>query len=298
MATLRDIKRRIRSVKNIAQSTRALQLVASSKMRRAQDRVLAARPYADQLQRLLSRLALAGGLEEPLPLMQERPLRNLGVVLISPDRGFCGALPGNLNRHAAQTVLDELRAARNGNAAAGQNDKGSFIAIGRKGRDFVVRTGQTLLGEFVQYGDNPDINTVRAIARVATDAYLNQEVDRVDLVYAKFVSTASQQPVTVQLLPVQPPTQTEEGHTEEYIFEPDPATLFAELLPRYVETLIYQAMLESLASQWSAQMVAMKNATDNATELVSDLTLTYNKARQQAITTQILEVVAGANAGS
>ena len=295
MATLRDIKRRIRSVKNIAQSTRALQLVASSKMRRAQDRVLAARPYSEQLQRLLSRLAQAGGLDEPQPLMQERPLRNLGVVLVTPDRGFCGSLPGNLNRHAAQSVLNELRAAQNGNFNA-QNARGHFVAVGRKGRDFVVRSHQPMLGEFVQYGDIPDVNLVRAIARVATDAYLNQEVDRVDLIYAKFVSTASQRPVTVQLLPVQPPTQTEEGHIEEYIFEPDPATLFAELLPRYIETLIYQAMLESLASQWSAQMIAMKNATDNATELVGDLTLTYNKARQQAITTQILEVVAGANA--
>ncbi len=294
MATLRDIKRRIRTVKNIAQSTRALQLVASSKMRRAQDRVLAARPYAEQLQRLLSRLANAGGLDEPQPLMQQRPLRNLGVVLISPDRGFSGALPGNLNRHAAQTVLDELRAAQNGSASP-QDQQGYFVAVGRKGRDFVVRTRQHLLGEFVQYGDQPDINTVRAIARVATDAYLNNEVDRVDLVYAKFVSTAVQQPVNIQLLPVVPPEQ-EEGPVEEYIFEPDPATLFAELLPRYIETLVYQAMLETLASQWSAQMIAMKNATDNATELVGDLTLTYNKARQQAITTQILEVVAGANA--
>src|SRR5579885_769281 len=293
MATLRDIKRRIRTVKNIAQSTRALQLVASSKMRRAQARVLAARPYAEQLQRLLSRLANAGGLDEPQPLMQQRPLRNLGVVLISPDRGFSGALPGNLNRHAAQTVLDELRAAQNGSASP-QDQQGYFVAVGRKGRDFVVRTRQHLLGEFVQYGDQPDINTVRAIARVATDAYLNNEVDRVDLVYAKFVSTAVQQPVNIQLLPVVPPEQ-EEGPVEEYIFEPDPATLFAELLPRYIETLVYQAMLETLASQWSAQMIAMKNATDNATELVGDLTLTYNKARQQSITTQILEVVAGAS---
>ncbi len=294
MATLRDIKRRIRSVKNIAQSTRALQLVASSKMRRAQDRVLAARPYADQLQRLLTRLAQAGGMDEPQPLMEQRPLRNLGIVLVSPDRGFCGSLPGNLNRHAAQTVLDELRAAQNG-AFQPQDALGNFIAVGRKGRDFAIRTQQRLLGEFTQYGDQPDINTVRAIARLATDAYLNGEVDRVDLIYAKFISTVSQQPITIQLLPVVPPAQTEEGTSEEYIFEPDPATLFGELLPRYIETLIYQAMLESLASQWSAQMVAMKNATDNATELVGDLTLIYNKARQQAITTQILEVVAGAS---
>lgn len=292
MATLRDIKRRIRSVKNIAQSTRALQLVASSKMRRAQDRVTAARPYSEQLQRLLSRLASAGGLDEPQPLMEQRPLHNLGMILVSPDRGFCGALPGNVNRHAAQTVLEEMRAA--GDGANAQNQS-YFVAVGRKGRDFVVRSRQHLLGEFTQYGDNPDINLVRAIARLATDAYLNNEVDRVDLVYAKFVSPAVQQPVTIQLLPVTPPAQ-EEGPVEEYIFEPDPATLFAELLPRYIETLIYQAMLESLASQWSAQMIAMKNATDNASELVNDLTLTYNKARQQAITTQILEVVAGANA--
>ncbi len=293
MATLRDIRRRIRSVKNTAQITRAMQLVASSKMRRAQERVLAARPYAEQLQRLLSRLARAGGLDEPQPLMEQRPLRNLGVVLVSPDRGLCGALPSNLNRHAAQTVLDELRAARNGNVNPA-TDQGYFVAVGRKGRDFVLRSRQRLIGEFVQYGDNPDINLVRAIARVATDAYLNNEVDRVDLIYTRFLSTISQQPVTIQLLPVVPPQQEEEGPVEEYIYEPDPATLFAELLPRYVETLIYQAMLESLASQYSAQMVAMKNATDNATELVADLTLVYNKARQQAITTQILEVVAGA----
>src|SRR5262249_44819019 len=159
MATLRDIKRRIRSVKNIAQSTRALQLVASSKMRRAQDRVLAARPYSEQLQRLLSRLANAGGLDDPQPLMQQRPLHNLGVVLVSPDRGFSRALPGHLNRYAAQTVLEELRAARNGNANL--QDQGYFVAVGRKGRDFAVRTRQRLLGEFTQYGDRPDITTVR-----------------------------------------------------------------------------------------------------------------------------------------
>src|SRR5262249_52605315 len=265
MATLRDIKRRIRSVKNIAQSTRALQLVASSKMRRAQERVLASRPYSEQLQRLLTRLAQAGGLDEPQPLMEQRPLRNLGVVLVSPDRGFCGALPTNLNRHAAQTVLDEFRSARNGSAAA-HADVGAFVAVGRKGRDFVLRSQQRLLGEFTQYGDQPDIATVRAIARVATDAFLNDEVDRVDLVYTKFLSTVSQQPVTIPLLPVVPPAHSEEVTSEEYIFEPDPASLFAALLPRYVETLIYHAMLESLASQYSAQMVAMKNATDNATE--------------------------------
>jgi F-type H+-transporting ATPase subunit gamma len=294
MATLRDIKRRIRSVKNIAQSTRALQLVASSKMRRAQERVLAARPYAEQLQRLLTRLAQAGGQDEPQPLMEQRPLHNLGIVLVSPDRGFCGSLPANLNRFAAQAVLDELRAAQNG-AFTPQDALGYFVAVGRKGRDFVVRSQQRLIGEFTQYGDQPDINTVRAIARLAIDAYLNNEVDRIDLIYAKFLSTVSQQPVSIQLLPVAPPTYEEVGPTEEYIYEPDPTTLFTELLPRYVETLIYQAMLESLASQWSAQMVAMKNATDNATELVGDLTLIYNKARQQAITTQILEVVAGAS---
>lgn len=289
MASTREIRRRIRSVKNVGQITRAVQLVASSKMRRAQDRVLQSRPYSDQLVKLLTRLARQAAGEDDQPLMRVRPPHHVGIVLVTPDRGLAGALPGNLIRRAGQLALDMRR----------QNPDVSFkfVAVGRKGRDWIVRTQQHLVAEFTGLGDQPSTADVRAIARTVTDLYIEEQVDQVQLVYPRFVSTVSQVPTVVQLLPVEPPEQAEEeGPEPQYIFEPDAATIFGELLPRYVETLIYQPLLEAVASFYSAQMVAMKNATDNAQELVADLTLTYNKARQAAITNQILEVVAGASA--
>lgn len=295
MPSLRDIRRRIRSVKNTAQITKAMQMVASSKMRRAQERVQQARPYAEQIRALVSRLANAAGedLGEGVALLRTRPVHNLGFVVLTPDRGLCGALPSNINRKAMASALE----VQNQVAAQGERPRIEFIAVGRKGRDFIVRTQQQLMAEFTNYGDRPSITDATAIAQVAVDAFLKGEVDAVYLVYAKFVNTVTQQPISVQLLPVQPPTKDEgedRKKTVEYIYEPDPRSLFEALLPRYVDTLVYQALLETIASFYSAQMVAMKNATDNAKELVDDLTLTYNKARQSAITTQILEVVAGA----
>jgi F-type H+-transporting ATPase subunit gamma len=287
MASTREIRRRIRSVKNVGQITRAVQLVASTKMRRAQDRAAASRPYSEQLIKLLSRLA-AEARDEDQPLMRTRTVRNAAIVLISPDRGLAGALPSNLNRRAGQLAL-ELR-----QKAGAANVGVSFIAVGRKGRDWVVRSRQPLIAEFTALGDQPSLANVRAIARTITDAYLAEQVDQVHLVYPRFVSNAVQTPTALQLLPVEPPDQAAvAGPTPQYIFEPDAATIFGELLPRYIETQIYQPLLESIASFYSAQMVAMKNATDNANELVGDLTLTYNKVRQTAITTQILEIVAG-----
>jgi len=171
------------------------------------------------------------------------------------------------------------------------------VAVGRKGRDFVMRNQYRLTAEFTNYGDRPSLNDASAIAQVATDAFLKGEVDVVYVVYPKFVNTVTQQPTVVQLLPVQPPADEGDSRREtiDYIYEPDAASIFEALLPRYIDTLVYQALLETLASFYSAQMVAMKNATDNANDLLQDLTLTYNKARQAAITTQILEVVSGAN---
>ena len=291
MATAREIRRRIRSVRNVAQITRAVQMVASSKMRRAQERVVASRPYSDELMRLVARLAKQAGEEEDLPLMKSRPVKRVGVVVVSPDRGLAGGLPGNINRRAAQLAADLRREANNASLAI------SFIAVGRRGRDFLARTQQSIIAEFTNLGDQPAQRDVRAIARTVSDAYLNGEVDRVLLVYPKFVSTVVQTPTVVQLLPVEPPEEAEtNGPTPQYIYEPNAAEIFAALLPRYIETLIYEPLLENVASFYSAQMVAMKNATDNATDLVEDLTLTYNKARQTAITTPILEVVAGSNA--
>ncbi len=295
MPSLRDIRRRIRSVKNTAQITKAMQMVASSKMRRAQERVQQARPYADQLRDLVSRLARTSGddVGEGVALLKQRPIRTIGFIVITPDRGLCGALPSNINRKAAATA-QELQ---NQVAAQSARPRLEFIAVGRKGRDFLVRSQLPLIAEFTNYGDRPAMNDASAIAQVAVDAFLKGEVDAVYVVYAKYVNTVLQQPTVMQLLPVKPPvenTDTEQKRTIEYIYEPDASSIYEALLPRYVDVQVYQTLLETIASFYSAQMIAMKNATDSAKELVQDLTLTYNKARQAAITTQILEVIAGA----
>jgi F-type H+-transporting ATPase subunit gamma len=296
MASTREIKRRIGSIKNIGQITKAMQMVATSKMRRAQERVQQARPYADQLRGMVSRLARAGGADigAGAALMAERPVHKVGYVLISPDSGLCGALPSNINRRLVSSVQEVQR------ELAGQGTQSpeiDIIAAGRKGRDFVLRSPYNLKADFSNYGARPGLSDASAIAQAAVDAFIKGEVDVVYLVYAKFVNTVTQVPTVVQLLPVQPPAdEGDEKKNVEYIYEPDPQSLFEALLPRYVDLQVYQALLESLASQWSAQMVAMKNATDSAKELLEDLNLTYNKARQASITTQILEVVSGAEA--
>lgn len=296
MPSTREIKRRIGSIKNIGQITRAMQMVATSKMRRAQDRVQQARPYAEQLRGMVSRLARAGGSDigAGAALMAERPVRKIGYLLITPDSGLCGALPSNINRRIVHSIHDVQRELAETGGGSADVD---IIAVGRKGRDFVVRSPYNLIAEFTNYGTTPGLTDATAIAQVAVDAFIKGEVDVVYLVYAKFVNTVTQVPTVVKLLPVEPPVdETDEKKNVEYIYEPDPQSLFEALLPRYVDLQVYQGMLESLASQWSAQMVAMKNATDSAKELLEDLNLTYNKARQASITTQILEVVSGAEA--
>ena len=295
MPSTREIRRRIRSVKNTAQITKAMQTVASSKMRRAQERVQQSRPYADQLRGLVSRLARVTGEDVggEIALLKQRPVRKIGIVVISPDSGLCGALPSNINRKAATTAIEEQRRF----AEQGERPAVDYVAVGRKGRDFVLRNQLHLIAEFTKYGDRPSLQDASAIAQVAVDAFLNGEVDIVYLVYPKFINTVSQLPTTVQLLPVQPPPEQEgESKTIEYIYEPDATSIYEALLPRYVNVQVYQALLETIASFNSAQMVAMKNATDNANDLIQDLTLTYNKARQASITTEILEIVSGAAA--
>ena len=295
MPSTREIRRRIRSVKSTAQITKALQLVASSKMRRAQERVEQSRPYAEQLRALVSRLSTVTGtdLGDEVALLKQRPVRTIGILSVTPDSGFSGALPSNINRKVLATAQDEQKRL----TEQGEQPKLEFIAVGRKGRDFLVRTQQHLLAEFTNYGDKPNISDATAIAQVAVDAFLKGEVDVVYLVYAKFVNTVTQQPTAIQLLPVQPPeTHSNEREVQEYIYEPDAESIFRALLPRYVDILVYQALLEAVASFQSARMVAMKNATDSANDLIDDLSLTYNKARQASITNQILEIVAGASA--
>lgn len=295
MPSTQGLRRRIRSVRNTAKITKAMQMVASSKMRGAQERVQKSRPYSEQIRALVSRLANAVGedIGEGVTLLKERPVRNIGVLLITPDRGLCGSLPSTINRKATATALEEQKK----QTQQGQRPDISYVAVGRKGRDFIVRTRQHMLAEFTNYGDKPSLNDATAIAQVAVDAFLKGEVDIVFLVYAKFINTVTQRPTAIQLLPVEPPVEeASEKKKTEYIYEPDAKSILEALLPRYVDVVVYQAMLEAVASEQSAKMVAMKNATDNALDLLKDLDLTYNKLRQSNITTQILEVISGANA--
>lgn len=289
MPTIRQLKRRIVSVKNTAKITNALQLVAASKMRRAQDRALQARPYASKLQVVLAGLssAASGVDEEDLhPLLKSRPVKTIGLVHVTPDRGLCGGLNANLNRSA-------------GTFAVEQQNPLSVIAVGRKGRDFFIRNHLHVEAEFTELGDYPRQTETVPIAGVLIADYLSGAVDAVYLSYADFVSTVVQRPVIKKLLPIEPPRMEDsaaESFRQGYIIEPSPRSVFERLLPRYIEMLIYHAVLESAASEQSARMVAMKNASDNAQDITKELTLTYNKARQEQITKELLDIVGGAAA--
>jgi F-type H+-transporting ATPase subunit gamma len=286
VATAREIRRRIRSVKNIAKITKAMQLVAAARMRKAQQRVLEARPYADALAQVLSGLATQTGRVRH-PLLAQRPPERIVIIEVSPDRGLCGSLISNLNRRVARQLVES-------------GSKASMLVVGRKARDFARRTNTPVIGEFTNIPDNPKLTDVTPIARLVIDAYTEERADRVLLAYTRFISTLTQQPVLEQLLPVAPPEGTEpsERHaaTSNYVYEPDEKAVLTELLPRYVEMRLYQAVLESKASFFSAQMVAMRNATDNANERADDYTLALNKARQAGITREIAELAAGAAA--
>lgn len=285
MPSPREIRRRVRGVKTMRQTTRALEMVAASKMRRAQERVTQSRPYSDRLREVLGDLASIQLDTEELkqfPLLAAREVKKTALIVITPDRGLAGALNSNIIRRTAQYIRQE----------AGVPVE--TIAVGKKGRDFLVRTRQELVAEFIKLGDRPTLDDIRPIAEVAINDYLEGKVDSVQIVYPKFINTLTQQATVVQLLPVDRPETDNE--TSDYIFEPDAATVLNAILPRYIEVVLYQAVLETVASFYSAQMVAMRNASDNAKELVDDLSLTLNKVRQAQITNEVAEISAGANA--
>lgn len=287
MPSPREIRRRIRSVKNMSQITRAMEMVAASKMRRAQDRVTSGRPYSERLREVIGDLASLQLEPEQLqqfPLLEQREVKRTAVILITPDRGLSGSLTTNILRRTTQYIRQE---AQGGNPMV--------IAVGKKGRDFAARTGQDLIAEFIQMGDRPSLNDVRPIAQAAIQEFLEGRVDAVHILYPQFVNTLTQRPEVLQLLPITQPEGSAE-RAEDYIFEPNAIEVLNQLLPRYVEVNLYQAVLENIASFYSAQMVAMRNATDNAKELSDDLSLAYNKARQAQITNEVAEIAAGANA--
>jgi len=292
MPSLRDIRRRIRSIRNTAKITKAMELVAASRLRRAQMRVTAARPYADAIRKLVAELGAAapsgGGALHPL--LVQREVHRVGVLLVTPDRGLAGALNTNVIRRGTEVIGEYER-------AVGQTVE--VVTVGRKGQDFLARRGRKLLGTFTGMVASVKYDDVIPIARVITDSFIDGSIDRAVLVYPRFISTLSQRPEVVQLLPITPPepqSGQERPRRLDYIFEPDPQSILEQLLPRYVEVLIYQAVLETAASFFSAQMVAMRNATDNANDLVESLSLTYNKVRQANITREVTEIASAAEA--
>ena len=284
MPSVRQIRRRIRSVENTAKITKAMSMIAASKMRRAQESALSGRPYSDRIQSLLSHLAAQPqDDEERMPaLLRRREVNNVQVVVITPDRGLTGGLNSNINRAAAQFIV-------------AQSAKVSVICVGRKGRDFMVRSGQDVRAVFTDMPDRPQLTDVTPITRLVIDAYTREETDAVYLAYADFVNTTSQRPVVQPLLPVEP-ADLRPQEAVGYIYEPFDLTVLSALLPRFVEMQTYHAVLEGIASEQSARMVAMRNATDNALSMAEDLTLLMNKVRQETITRELLDIVGGAAA--
>jgi F-type H+-transporting ATPase subunit gamma len=292
MPSLRDIRRRIRGIRNTAKITKAMELVAASRLRRAQMRVTAARPYAEAMRPLVAELGdLAPGGEALHPLLVQREVRTVGVLLVTPDRGLAGALNTNVIRRGTEVILEQEGA--RGHAV-------QVVTVGRRGQDFLVRRGRSLMGTFTGIVDRVTYDDVIPIARVITDGFINGSIDQAMLVYPRYISTLSQRPEVVQLLTIQAPEPPAAGAGSarrlDYIFEPDPQAILEQLLPRYVEVQIYQAVLETAASFFSAQMVAMRNATDNANDLVESLSLTYNKVRQANITREVTEIASAAEA--
>ena len=286
--SVRAIRDRIRSVRSTSKVTRAMELVAASKMRRAQDSALRARPYAEQMVAVLSRLAAGQGDAESQnahPLLATREVKSVLYVHLTADRGLAGGLNGNMNRAGASLLLEYQP----------NVDRVAVLSVGRKGRDFFRRSGMEIVADFSELGDFPNFEDVRPIARIIMDDFLSGKVDTVVLGYQRFVNAAVQRPTMIQILPIEPPAQAENTAIKnvDFIIEPSPEELLNTLLPRFVEMQVFAAVLEARASEQSARMVAMRQATDAANEMANDLTLAYNKARQESITAELLDLVGG-----
>jgi F-type H+-transporting ATPase subunit gamma len=291
MPSLKDIRGRIGSVRNIAQITRAMEMVAASRMKRAQDAILAARPYSDEMRAALSRVSAVVG-EEVDPLLARRPVHRVALIMITTDRGLAGSLNANAIRSALRWTQSKL--ASNGEDPV----EIEAITIGRKGRDGLRRAGIPIAAHFSQLGDRPKFSDVTPIARLVTDDFLAGRYDEIDVAYSTFITTLTQRPEIKPLLPITSPDQEvgEEAANDEYLFEPSPEAVLSRLLPHYVAIDLYRAVLENQASEQSARMIAMRSSTDNANELIEDLTLVYNKTRQATITREMIEIASGAEA--
>lgn len=283
MASARDIRRRIKSVKNIQQITKAMKMVAAARLRRAQERAIASKPYTEKIREVLANVT-ATARDVVHPLLETREVKKIGYLILSADKGLAGAYTSNLIREALSQIKDKDK-----------NDYG-LILVGRKARDYFRRRGYPIDGEYIGFSEKPTYQHAVNLAALIGEKYASGEYDQIHLVYTRFYSPVNLKPTTSQLLPVASGQSGESQEGAEYIFEPNAAEVLGLLLPKYLETVIYGGLLQSAASELGARMAAMGSATDNAQELIAKLVLNYNKVRQATITSEISEIVGGAEA--
>ena len=287
MAGAKEIRSKIASIKNTQKITRAMEMVAASKMRKTQERMRASKPYANKIYDVVKHIARASS-EYKHPFMKTREVKRVGMIVVTSDRGLCGGLNANLLREAIATMRP-LHA---------QGKEIDLCVIGRKGQAFFKRVGGKVIASVDHLGDTPGVSDLVGAVKVMLDAFYQGEIDSLHLVYNEFVNTMTQKPTVKQLLPL--PVSEEDnatlGHHWDYIYEPDAKELLDELLERYMELQVYQAVVENIACEQAAKMIAMKSATDNAGELIKEFQLAYNKARQASITQELAEIVGGAAA--
>ncbi|MFA5032323.1 MAG: ATP synthase F1 subunit gamma [bacterium] len=283
MISPRVLRRRIKSIQSTAKITKAMEMIATAKMRRTQEQALAGRPYSEKINQVISDLSAASSVNGIIhPLLEKRAIKKVAVIHITTDRGLCGGLNANMNRMTSTFILK-------------QGIPVTLITVGRNGRDFMTRCECNVRAEFTGISDKPVLFDTLPISQVIIDDYTAGVYDVVYIAYPRFVSTMIQRPTIQPLIPVKP-TIFPPSQTLEYIYEPDAYYVLGQLLPRFVQMEVYHAILESIASEQSARMIAMRNATDNANDFVKNLTVTLNKARQEMITTELLDITAGAEA--
>ncbi|TFW00606.1 F0F1 ATP synthase subunit gamma [Oxalobacteraceae bacterium OM1] len=289
MAVGKEIRGKIKSVENTKKITKAMEMVAASKMRKAQDRMRSARPYSDRIRNIAAHLSQANPEYSHPFLVKQDAAKTVGIIVVTTDKGLCGGMNTNVLRQVTNKVRE----------LEGQGNKIEAVAIGNKGLGFLNRIGAKVVAQAIQLGDTPHLDKLIGPVKVLLDAYQEGRLDAVYICYTKFINTMKQEPMLEQLLPLSAERMQADagsGHAWDYIYEPDAQTVIDELLVRYVEALIYQAVAENMASEQSARMVAMKAASDNAGNVISELKLVYNKTRQAAITKELSEIVAGAAA--
>ena len=286
MAGAKEIRTKIKSVQNTQKITRAMEMVAASKMRKAQERMRAARPYAEKIRNVIAHLGLANPEYKHPFLVGHGEVKRIGLIIVSTDRGLCGGLNSNLFR-------DMLRRMKEWH---GQGIELDLSLVGNKAVGFFARTGGNIVAQVTHLGDEPGVDQLIGSVKVMLDAYLDGNIDELYLVSNQFINSMTQKPVVEQLLPVQPGEDAALKHHWDYIYEPDARDVLDRVLKRYIESLVYQGVVENIACEQAARMVAMKSASDNAGKLIDELQLIYNKARQAAITQELSEIVGGAAA--